>query len=298
MADAVPSDVRLIGFGEAAMAFAGDPAGPAWATTAFDIKTDNPAARVAKRADYAQLGAIGADTLAHALAGGPLILCLVTAGQALAAAHAAAAGITPGALYLDGNSVAPDTKRAAAAAIAAAGGHYVDLAIMAPVHPARRAVPLLVSGADAQAAAAVLAGLGFAAVHVLDGPVGAASSVKMIRSVMVKGMEALAAECAIAARRAGVLDQVLASLGPGWPVDIAYRLERMTSHGERRAEEMAEVAATLAALGVPAAMAGATLGWQQQLGRMRLPAALDADARMAAVDAALRRDNSSQKDAA
>lgn len=109
----------------------------------------------------------------------------------------------------------------------------------------------------------------------------------MIRSVMVKGMEALAAECAVAARRAGVLDEVLASLGPGWPADIAYRLERMTSHGGRRAEEMAEVAATLSALGVPPAMASSTQGWQDRLGRMGIAPDLDADTRLAAIDDAL-----------
>ena len=46
-----------------------------------------------------------------------------------------------------------------------------------------------------------------AAIH--DGPVGAASSVKMIRSVMMKGLEALVAECALAGTKAGVIDTVL-----------------------------------------------------------------------------------------
>ncbi len=284
MAASVSPDVRLIGFGEAATAFA---AGAGWAATAFDRKTGDPATAAAKRAEYRRAGVAGAETLAAALAGGALVLSLVTAGQALGAARAAAGCIAPGALYLDGNSVAPDTKRAAAAAITAAGARYVDLAIMAPVHPARRAVPLLLSGPDAPAGAAALAALGFAGAAVLPGPVGAASSVKMIRSVMVKGMEALAAECALAASRAGVLDAVLASLGPGWPADIAYRLERMTTHGQRRAEEMAEVAATLSALGVPPAMASGAQGWQQRLGGLGIAPALDAAARLAAIDVAL-----------
>jgi 3-hydroxyisobutyrate dehydrogenase-like beta-hydroxyacid dehydrogenase len=277
-------DVRLIGFGEAAMAFAGD---AHWAALAFDLKTDDPATAPGKRADYDRLAVTGATTLAEALADGGTIMSLVTAGQALAAAQAAAAHIAPGALYLDMNSVAPATKQAAAVAIAAAGGRYVDVAVMAPVHPARRATPLLLSGAHAPAAAKALAALGFANVTTLPGDIGTASSVKMIRSVMVKGMEALAAECALAATRAGVLDAVLASLGGNWPADVAYRLERMTSHGSRRAEEMAEVAATLAALGVTPAMALATQGWQQQLGAMGLGAGLDLASRLAAIDAAL-----------
>lgn len=298
MAMAPEPDVRLIGFGEAGKAFAGDPAGPAWAAAAFDVKTDDPDTRAGKQADYDRLGVTGAATLAAALAGGSLVISLVTAGRALSAARAAAAHLGRGAFYLDGNSVAPDTKRAAAEVITAAGGRYVDMAIMAPVHPARRAVPLLLSGPDADAAAEALTALGFSRVETLAGPVGKASSVKMIRSVMIKGMEALAAECAIAATRAGVLDQVLASLGPGWTDDIAYRLERMTTHGTRRAEEMAEVAATLSALGVPPAMASGAQGWQQQLGQMAVPATLGADDRLAAIDAALGRPSPKRKDAA
>jgi 3-hydroxyisobutyrate dehydrogenase-like beta-hydroxyacid dehydrogenase len=56
-----------------------------------------------------------------------------------------------GALF-DMNSVAPDTKRAAAHAVEAAGGRYVDVAVLAPVHPARLKVPLLVRARRAEAA--------------------------------------------------------------------------------------------------------------------------------------------------
>jgi 3-hydroxyisobutyrate dehydrogenase-like beta-hydroxyacid dehydrogenase len=278
-------DVRLIGFGEAAMAFAGD--GALWAATAFDIKSNDPGQRAQKAADYAANRVTGADGVGTAVTGGDIVVSLVTAGQALVSARSAAPFLAPGALYLDMNSVAPATKLAAAAAIAAAGGQHVDVAVMAPVHPGRRATPLLLSGPATAAAAAALAALGFSNVKIVGSKTGQASAIKMIRSVMVKGMEALAAECAVAARRAGVLDEVLASLGPGWPADIAYRLERMTSHGGRRAEEMAEVAATLLALGVPPAMASITQGWQDRLGRMGIAPDLDADTRLAAIDDAL-----------
>jgi 3-hydroxyisobutyrate dehydrogenase-like beta-hydroxyacid dehydrogenase len=282
--------VRMIGFGEAAMAFAGDDARGIWAVCAFDSKTDEPGQWAQKRADYDRMDVDGAATLGDALAGGSLILSLVTAGQALAAARQAARVLSSGALYLDMNSVAPATKQAAAAVIGAAGGQYVDVAVMAPVHPARRAAPLLVSGPAAGEAAAALATLGFTDVTVVGDAVGQASAIKMIRSVMIKGLEALAAECAVAAHRAGVLDEVLASLGSEWPGNIAYRLERMTSHGRRRAEEMAEVSATLRALGVAPAMASATQGWQQRLGALDIPAAADAATRLAAIDHGLARE--------
>jgi hypothetical protein len=83
-------DVRMIGFGEAAMAFAGDAARGNWAVCAFDSKTDEPGQWALKRADYDRMDVDGAATLGEALAGGRLILSLVTAGQALVAARQAA----------------------------------------------------------------------------------------------------------------------------------------------------------------------------------------------------------------
>jgi 3-hydroxyisobutyrate dehydrogenase-like beta-hydroxyacid dehydrogenase len=259
--------LALIGFGEAGMAFAS-----AWdaPVRAYDIKTDFPATAAAKRADYARHKAQGMETLAGALAGADLILSAVTADQALTAALGAAATLSPGALYCDLNSVAPVTKQAAAEAIEAAGGLYVDVAVMSPVHPQRLAVPLLVSGPHADAAITALRAVGFAPAKV-EGPVGSASTIKMLRSVMVKGIEALTAECFLAARRAGVAEEVAASLDASWPgADWAaradYNLGRIHEHGARRAAEMEEVAKTLEALGLGSEMARATASVQRRLG--------------------------------
>jgi 3-hydroxyisobutyrate dehydrogenase-like beta-hydroxyacid dehydrogenase len=259
--------LALIGFGEAGMAFAS-----AWdaPVRAFDIKTGYPATADAKRADYARCGARGTATLAEALTGAELVVSIVTADQALTAALEAAAILAPGTLYCDFNSVAPATKQAAAQAIEAAGGRYADVAVMAPVHPARLAVPLLVSGPHADAAVAALTAIGFAPAKVA-GPVGSASTIKMLRSVMVKGIEALTAECFLAARKAGVADEVAASLDASWPgADWAaradYNLTRMQEHGVRRAAEMGEVAKTLDALGMGSEMVRATAAVQRRLG--------------------------------
>ena len=237
---------------------------------AYDIKTDDPAAAVAKRADYARHGADGAATLAEALAGAELVLSLVTADQALAAAEAAAACLAQGALYCDFNSVAPATKQAAAKAIEAAGGRYADVAVMAPVHPKCLAVPLLVSGPHATAAVAALEAVGFSP-RLVEGPVGRASTVKLLRSVMVKGIEALSAECFLAARKAGVAEEVAASLDASWPgadwaARVDYNLGRIRDHGIRRAAEMEEAAKLLDELGQSSEMARATAAVQHRLG--------------------------------
>ncbi|QGP81352.1 NAD(P)-dependent oxidoreductase [Sphingobium sp. CAP-1] len=265
-------EVGLIGFGEAGSTFAlaGD-----WAAAAhvFDIQTDDGAARDAMLARYADAGVVPARVLDEALAGAPLILSLVTADQAQAVAQAAAKLIAPGALFCDMNSVAPQTKRAAARRIEAAGGHYVDVAVMAPVDPARLNVPLLLSGAQAGEAEVRLRALGFANSRVVGADVGRASAIKMIRSVMVKGLEALTAECVLAAQAADVLDEVLASLDASekarpWDIRADYNLDRMLVHGTRRAAEMEEVVRTLEGLGTGAALTRGTVERQRAIGAL------------------------------
>ncbi|MCB1334087.1 MAG: NAD(P)-dependent oxidoreductase [Roseivivax sp.] len=268
----MPKQVAIIGFGEAGGAFAaGWGANRPAVIAAYDRKTDAPASRAVMEARYGQHGVTGAGTAAVAVAGAAAVFSTVTADQAPVAAREAAAGLAPGTLWFDCNSCAPDTKRAAAAVIDTTGGRYVDVAVMAPVHPKRHLVPLLVSGPHAEAGAAVLRALGMRP-EVVPGSVGAASSIKMIRSVMIKGMEALMAECLLSARRAGVEEAVLASLEASDP-DIRWRdrgtyaLDRMMMHGGRRAAEMREVAKTVAALGLSDAMSAGSAHWQDTVAR-------------------------------
>jgi len=141
-------DIVFIGLVEAGQAFAGR---LGCAMRGYDRRQD-----AAKRADFDANRVEWAASNAQAVAGAPLIVSVVTADQALAAAEETARSIAPGALFCDLNSVAPDTKRAAARAIGTAGGRYVDVAVMAPVHPQRLKVPMLVSGPDAAAGAAAL----------------------------------------------------------------------------------------------------------------------------------------------
>lgn len=252
-------EVALIGFGEASNAFAAGMAGTR--LRAFDVRP----------VDYDGAGVTGCASAAEAVAQAGLILSLVTADQSLAAAASVADGLRPGALFCDMNSVAPDTKREAAGLIERAGGRYVDVAILSPVAPARTAAPLLLSGPHVGPAADALCAAGFSDVAIVEGAVGAASAIKMIRSVMVKGIEALSAECFLAAAAAGVSADVIASLDASWPgADWAqrgdYNLDRMLVHGLRRAAEMDEVVKTLESLGFTGQMARATAAWQRAIG--------------------------------
>ena len=254
--------LALIGYGEAGSTFA---AAGGWEAeaAAWDVLP-------ARRSLAAQAGLRTGDDVAASLAGAPLVLSLVTADQALAAARDYATSLAPGALWCDMNSVAPGTKRASAQAVEAAGGLYVDVAVLAPVNPARLGVPLLLAGAAAGRAESLLRAAGFTNVRGVGAEVGRASAIKMIRSVMVKGLEALTAEMLLAADAAGVTDEVLASLdasepAQSWQVRAAYNIERMVTHGARRAAEMAEAAQTLRELGIDPAMTDGTVRRQSEL---------------------------------
>jgi 3-hydroxyisobutyrate dehydrogenase-like beta-hydroxyacid dehydrogenase len=268
----MPDRPRLcfIGFGEAGQALAsGLGEAGVEAMAAWDILFPLPAG-IRLREAAERIGVRVASSSADAIKGADIVISAVTASSSLEAAQTAKPSLT-GQFFLDINSVSPGHKQATAQHLDAAA-RYVDVAVMAPVYPARHQTPVMLAGAHAETIEPVLTGLQMRAT--LAGPeVGAAAAIKMVRSVMIKGMEALTLECFLAAARAGVDDQIIASLGksyPGidWPKVVEYNLERMASHGIRRAAEMEEVADTLCELGVEPHMATATVARQRQMGEI------------------------------
>ena len=216
--------IAFIGFGEAGGILAADLARE-HAVTIWDCKLNGPEreAMVRKAGDSrVQAG----SSLAQALESAALIFSTVTAGEALKVAQQAAALLQPGQYFLDLNSVAPETKRQAAEHFLP--GAYIDVAVMAPVPPARLQTPLLIGGPQAEAIAPRLQGLGLNARYGAS-TVGQVSAIKMCRSVMIKGLEALTTECLFAAREYGVEEEVLSSLHHSFPVSgLDRRVSRLS----------------------------------------------------------------------
>jgi 3-hydroxyisobutyrate dehydrogenase-like beta-hydroxyacid dehydrogenase len=264
--------IAFIGLGEAASAIvSGWGSARAGAIRAYDIKSADPrtAPLIAERA--AQLGIRACTTPEEAVSGADLVFSTVTADQAVAAARDYARFVAPGAAWCDLNSCAPASKTRASESVVSAGARYLDVAVMEPVHPKRNLVPCLLSGPEADEIGALLAALPME-VRVVGDAVGRASSIKMVRSIMVKGLEALTAECTLAAVAAGVADDVFPSLKSGHPrIDVperaAYNFERSLAHGARRAAEMDEVALMLEDLGLPNPMAKGAADWARRLGQ-------------------------------
>ena len=264
--------VSFIGFGEAGLAIAASLGSEGM--RAFDIKLSDPATESDMRRRIEDAGVTACDSAATAVKGVQIVICVVSADQAATAAGLAARHLSKDALWLDMNSCAPATKQIAAGPVTQAGAVYVDVAVMAPVGGRGHTTPMLAAAPDPQMVTAHLEAAGLTPRFVGE-EIGRASTIKMLRSVMVKGMEALTAECFRAAVRAGVADEVASSLdasknGLKWAEQTSYNLERMTAHGIRRAAEMREVVKTLRALEISPAMTTGTIAWQEEMGHLDL----------------------------
>ncbi len=245
--------IALIGYGEVGRILGEDLRARGEAVVAYDLKLDDDRARPL-REHAAAHGIALAATHADAVREAGLIVSAVTASQAVPVAQACAAGLARGAFFLDFNSASPGAKCRAAETVNAAGGRYVEGAVMTSVPPYRIQVPLLLGGPDAAALEPLLSALGFAP-KVASDRLGVASATKMCRSVMIKGLEAMVIESFTAARHYGVEDAVIASLKEtfpaiDWEKQAAYFFQRVIEHGRRRSEEVREVAETVREAGL------------------------------------------------
>ena len=267
--------IGFVGFGEAGSTIAGGlRAAGCDRLVAYDIDRDD-----ASRGPLIQRRAVESGThlvgSSAELAGGSrIILSTVTSNAALDAAMQTAPFLTPEHVYADLNSVSPALKQQIGAAIAATGARFVEVAVMAPVAPYGHRVPMLLGGPAAQAFTEMLAPFGMR-LEVLAGEIGAAAAVKMCRSIVVKGLEALMCECVLGASRYGADEKVFETLNesfPGldWKKLADYMVGRVVVHGERRAREMEEVADTLRSIGVDPIMAEATVRRQEWVARLGL----------------------------
>jgi 3-hydroxyisobutyrate dehydrogenase-like beta-hydroxyacid dehydrogenase len=242
-------NVGLLGYGEVGRILAEDLRRQDLRVATYDIKLRSDQSGGPLR-DHASAHGV-ALTTSHAdlAARSDFIVSAVTASQAVPVAEACAPAVKQGAWFLDFNSASPGAKQRAAALIDNSGGRYVEGAVMTSIPPKRIKVPLLLGGAGAETLAPLLAEIGFNA-QVASNELGVASAVKMCRSVMIKGLEAMVIEGFTTARAYGVEDALLASLAetfPGidWEKQGAYFFQRVIEHGRRRSEEVREVAETV-----------------------------------------------------
>ena len=261
--------IAFIGFGEAGQTIGRGLLAQGAQLCAYDILFDDPAnggqpGRVAKSMGVAVL-----ENHVASVRNADIVFLAVTASSSLNAARSCLPGLRTGQLFLDINSVSPQRKIQTAALVAPTGAAYVDVAVMAPVAPYEHKVPCLIGGPGAEALLPRARALGMK-MELVSAEVGQASAIKMFRSIMIKGLEALLLESMLAASEYKVEARVLASLKEtfpslDWEKLAGYMIERVVSHGKRRAAEMREVAETLSGIGLEPIMASATAAHQQWL---------------------------------
>ena len=286
--------IAFLGFGEAARAFH-DSLAPKLGDgefRAYDLLLDNADKAGEMQAAMTNRG-VQAEASPAGLADADWIFSAVTADQSLIAAQSIAPHLGQGALLIDINSVSPGRKRETAALVNETGADYLDMAVMAPVHPKGHATPVLIAGRGAAELLERFRGLGFSA-DVAGEAVGSATAIKMVRSVFVKGLEAITVEALLAAEASGCFEEILASLSqsfPGldWSKFPDYQFERTTRHGRRRAAEMRESGVTLDALGLNGGLAREIAAVQDEMAASGVKPAGDLRETVARVLSARRR---------
>jgi 3-hydroxyisobutyrate dehydrogenase-like beta-hydroxyacid dehydrogenase len=277
---AMQTPIGLLGFGEAGFHLARGLRGAgAPPLVAFDIKAPHGTEDDRIRTRAAETGTRLVESPRALAQHARVILSVVTAASAYDAAKNLADDLTADHLFVDLNSVSPATKEQIAAAIGAGAGRFVEGAIMAPVSSGDHQVPILLNGESASELRTVLSPYGMR-LDIMVAPTGGAAAVKMCRSIVIKGMEALMVECALAAGEYGVSERVYDSLaetypGMDWRQTARYMIGRVLEHGERRAHEMKEVAEMLRAAGIEPLMAEATARVQDWEATLRRDGRLD-----------------------
>jgi len=262
--------IALIGFGEVGGIFAQDFATAGLTVSAFDILLKGEPSRTAMLAKAKTLGVRACDSLEAALLGADLVISAVTASSAVEVAASAAPYLRAGQIYLDINSVSPETKRGIAGILSKSPATFVEAAVMAPVAPQRLKVPMLLGGASAAACAEQLRAIGMN-VKPISENIGVASAIKMCRSIIIKGLEAITVESMFTARRYGAEKLVLETLAAtyphmGWDASLPdYLISRVAEHGKRRAAEMREAAQAVTDAGMQPLVALATAQRQDWL---------------------------------
>ncbi|WP_378934611.1 NAD(P)-binding domain-containing protein [Metabacillus herbersteinensis] len=140
-----------------------------------------------------------------------LIFSLVNSGSAFNVAEAISKCIKKNAILIDLTTSTPQVKKKSEELITIQGARYIDAAIMGTVVTEKFNVPIIIGGDDSGEITIYLKELGFNCVN-LDLPNGSAASIKLLRSVFMKGLEALILETMIVSKHHDVLEEVMNSI--------------------------------------------------------------------------------------
>ena len=252
--------VTVLGLGEAGGRFAADLVSAGVDVSGYDplsVSTPPGVARV--------------DDPLSAVSGATIVLALTTAETALAAAESALPGLRADAIYADLNTASPALKGEIGALVATTGARFADVALLGPVPVRGLATPAVASGPGAQAFAEAFRPLGMPVDVVSDRP-GDAATLKLLRSVFMKGLAASLLESLRAAEAAGHREWLEGEIAAVIGEPLLERLvEGSRRHALRRVDEMHAARELLLELGVEPRVVAASAAVLEELAATTSP---------------------------
>lgn len=196
----------------------------------------------------ADAGMVGAED--DAIADADIILSIVPPGEAVTLAERLAASIVKRAkkpVVVDCNAVNVDTVKRIEEIIGSAQAPFVDGGIIGfPPQPGGKSPAFYMSGEHAKDVA-VLRDFGLD-LRIVEGPVGAASALKMSYAGIVKGLAGISSAMVVAATKAGAADALRDELALSQPAILArleVALPDMIPKAYRWVAEMQEISGFL-----------------------------------------------------
>jgi len=266
--------VTFIGFGEAGPVFAEALKKAGCDVSSYDILYDDVLTFEQQWNKAKKLGVNPHLTLTEAINGADIIISTVTASNAFDAATAVAKVGKKGQMFIDLNSVSPETKLSIGKLLNDKGMNFTEAVAMDTVPALGHRVPILMCGPHAEKLSKEFADLGLN-VRNIGEQLGLASSIKLFRSIFIKGLEALFSESIEAAGKLGLHEYVIDSIqstfpGINWSYEIGYCLSRASLHAERRAAEMRQCSSMLESMQIEPIMAKAITKKHQQIADRKL----------------------------
>jgi len=241
--------IALIGLGEVGRCYAAPLHGAGFALSACEIRMTPAATTLADSLHVAVHAKPGAW-----LAEADWVLSCVTGDVALAVVQDLVPHMKRGARLADMTTASPDSKRQAEKTASAHGVSYVDVAIMGAISLTGVRTPLLAAGKDAGELQQIVERAGGRLQVIPDGQAGDAISLKLLRSVFTKGLEALSVEMLMSAEKQGLREKLYAQLGDIDQMPLRSFIEGMVRthvvHAKRRAHEVQDAQSELASLGL------------------------------------------------
>jgi 3-hydroxyisobutyrate dehydrogenase len=242
--------VAIVGCGEVGRAYAA-----AAAVAGYDIILVDPHPAAAALALADDLG-IPINPSPVGCVGGVDRLWICVAGDLVKTICASLIGELPaGTVVVDLTTASAADKRACASMLSQQGIDYVDVVIMGSVSTTGARTALLAAGDRADTVLADFAGFGAPVTAMSDGHPGDAAAVKLLRTILTKGLETLAIECFMAAEKQGLRKALYQQLGDFDATGFVNFLEMLVTshiqHAGRRMHEVQRAQSQLAEIGCP-----------------------------------------------